>query len=109
VSEPRVVDMQSVLAVVFGVLMCWIIYHNFAAQRQARDFCATVSVGDPITGILERAVAAGADRRHTRWTKSPQLDVLSATFVGAHLFDSHVCLIRARGGVVTERLVTQID
>ena len=108
-TAPLRINLRDVLAVLFGVLMCWIIYHDFAAKRQAREFCATVSVGDPTNGILERALAAGADRRHTRWLDSPQIGRLPVTFIGLTMFERHACAITAAGGVVTERLVTRID
>ena len=93
----------------FGVLMCWVIYQDYAARRRAEEFCATVTVGASTQGILDRALAAGADRRHSRWLDSPQIGLLPVTFVGSTLFERHVCSITAARGVVASKEVVEID
>lgn len=76
-------------------------YREPIAKDQALQFCATVKVGSPADGLLERALALGADKRHTKWFKSTDdTSSLGVTFIGAPPFSRHVCWIEANQTVV---------
>jgi hypothetical protein len=93
----------------FLVLFGFVLYSFYAedrAEKKALEFCATVSTGSSIQGLLERAIAVGADGRQTRWIRrSGDSDWLPVTFTGATPLSRHICSISANSTVIDAKYV----
>lgn len=90
--------------------LAYIAHAESEAESRARDFCATVRPGDGTDGLAEKAWAAGADRRMTRWLKSPgAADWLPVTFTGLFPYSRHLCSIEAAAKQVTKAEYGYLD
>lgn len=92
--------------VLLAWMMVFIVYWAYSLPREkfakadAIAFCATVKVGAPAEGILERAKISGAEEFELKWY--PRTDgsrTLSVTYVGAPPFSRHACWIEATSTV----------
>lgn len=82
-------------------------YQEPRAEAKARAFCASVKPGDPIEGLVERALAEGSVDTFTKWkplgVRSPDERQLPVIFVGLPPFSRHICDIRATARVLDAR------
>jgi len=82
------------------------LYKEPHARATAKAFCASVHVGDSIDGLVERALAEGAETVPTRWR--PPLDssrptdehLLIAVFTGMPPFSRYICNVKATTRVI---------
>jgi hypothetical protein len=86
-------------------------YKEPHAQAKAKDFCASMKVGDPVDGLVERALAEGSEPAFTKWvslsdkyrtTDERQLIVI---FTGLPPFSRHICDIKATTRVIDAHYV----
>ena len=94
------------LVVLFVLYSAYGSYRESVAKPQAMEFCASIKVGDPADGLLERAVTSGADEHASRWRGLP-VDgrTLTAVFVGLPPFSRHICSVKATDKVVSAEYI----
>ena len=104
-SSPKLRKVAMTMAVAVLLFIGYVGYSAYAegrAKDQAQAFCATVKVGDATDSLLQRAIASGADQRHTRWFSPPNEDRwLPVTYIGTPPFSRHMCSIKATNTVVS--------
>jgi hypothetical protein len=103
---------RNVLVAV-AVIVMFVAYASYAehhAARIANEFCGTLSIGEDISGLRERALASGANERQTRWILDGKgRQWLPATFTGATPIDRHICSIDARSDKITSFKYVYLD
>lgn len=78
----------------FAGYVAWSIYREPIAQQAAKDMCASLSVGQVVEGLRERAFAAGADETFSRWRElADGRRQFDGVFVGAPPFSRHICKV----------------
>jgi hypothetical protein len=98
------------LVVVFGLFIGYVAYSEHSASDKAAEFCRPIAVGSSNSGILERAISLGADKRQTKWFRTKDsYDQLPVTFTGATALSRHICWIEAKDGRVVSRKVIYLD
>ena len=85
-----------------GAFVLWLEYDAWTlhvGEERAASVCSAVKVGQPTKGLLEQAIAAGADARWTHWMHGDP-DILVVSFPSADPIERHECWITARDGRV---------
>ena len=93
----------------------WVAYGSLIleprAEANSKEFCASVKVGDMADGLLERALAAGADSKFTKWRslsdqyRTTDERELWAMFIGMPPFSRHTCHVKSTSRVLDVRYV----
>jgi hypothetical protein len=105
----------KVAPILISLALALVIYIPFAegrAERKAKVLCSSTAVGTAATGLLEKALKAGADGTLTRWQKGQsqaESDVLTVMFTGAFPYSRHVCNIEAKNDRVTSASYSHLD
>jgi len=87
-------------------LVAYLAYAEWNAERKAREFCSVVKTGEDVSSLLERALASGADERHTRWAKSSTGEAwLPVTFTGFTPISRHICSIEGSDKISSAKYV----
>jgi hypothetical protein len=93
-----------------AIYIAYSLYREPIANAEARDFCASVKVGSPADGLVERALAAGAPAAHTKWRDGGEgKRSLHVIFTGAPPFSRHTCSITATSTRVVEAHYYHLD
>lgn len=80
------------IVVMFIVLVLYGSYDSHKAHEAEKRFCASVSVGMPIAGLQEKAIAMGADKRMTMFYDNRNSErFLMIVFHGVFIFDRYMC------------------
>jgi len=80
------------IALMFIALVAFGSYDSRKAHEMERQFCASVSVGMPIAGLQEKAIAMGADKKMTRFYEGEKNEnTFIAVFHGIFIFDRYIC------------------
>ena len=111
--KPFLKSLTSVALILFLLLLALLGYYGYrdnVAQDQASSFCTGVKPGDPTEGLIERALAAGSEKR-LRWLpmNEEKVELLMVGFVGAPPFSRFICGIEARKGVVLNTRLGHLD
>ena len=95
------------IVVLIGILqLAWGLYREPIAEKQAQDFCAAIKPGQSADGIVEQAVASGAEAWLAKWVEVPGgLRVLTVTYIGMPPFSRHTCMVRATNVIVSATYV----
>jgi hypothetical protein len=87
-------------------LVVYAAYAEWSGERKAKEFCATVKIGENADALLERAQSSGANERLTRWNKvSIQERWLPVTFTGFTPLSRHTCSVRALENVTSFKYI----
>ncbi|WP_146106403.1 hypothetical protein [Desulfobulbus oralis] len=92
-----------------AIFFCFGLYTEYAersAAGKAKRFCASLSPGDPTSGLKERAIAEGADI--ARWSNDKGKDELMVIFFGSP-FSKHICHIEAEDNHVISKSLGHLD
>jgi hypothetical protein len=96
----------GIWVLMFVAQMGWGYYREPIAKKQAKDFCATVKVGQSTEGISERAIASGAVRWLANWVPaSDKSRVMYVAYIGLPPFSRHMCSIKATDVVISAEYV----
>ena len=104
------------IGIIFGIWLlavaaqiAWGTYREPIAKKEAMDFCATVTIGQSIEGIQERAIASGATRPFAKWSgEKDGTQMMLVIYVGMPPFSRHICEIKA-SKVVLSAQYTYMD
>lgn len=90
------VQITSAALLVVILLVAYVAYAEHSAERKAKAFCSTVSLGENANALLDRAKSSGADERRTRWIRvSDNERSLPVTFTGFTPISRHICFVTA--------------
>lgn len=91
------------IVVLIGIAQAgWGMYREPIAKKQAEDFCSTITIGQSIDGIAERAIASDAEARFAKWsTGSDGIGVMHLIYIGMPPFSRHTCSIKANTTVIS--------
>jgi len=82
--------------------MAWGMYREPIAKQEAKDFCATVKVGQSTDGIQKQALASGVSDMSAKWLLGGDgTRTMFVTFTGMPPFSRHSCVIKAAEVVVS--------
>jgi hypothetical protein len=82
--------------------MAWGLYREPIAKQEAKDFCATVKVGQKTDGLQEQALASGASEMRAKWILSGDgTRTMFVTFIGIPPFSRYSCVIKATDVVIS--------
>jgi hypothetical protein len=105
----------KILLGLVAVTVLWGAYVKFYkephAEAKAREFCASVKEGDPADGLLERALAKGAEPAFAKWHslsdkyRTTDERELLVIFTGLPPFSRHICDIKATTRVIEAHYV----
>ncbi len=99
-----------ILAIAIVGLISYAVYAENVAEKQAQEFCAPLKAGAPTEGLIQAALAKGADERMTHWIKiAGEPDWLPVTFKGILIFSRHMCSIHAANGKVIDAAYSYLD
>lgn len=104
------VQLATLFILLFIALGGYAAYSENRAEKHANRFCADHKIGEEVKGLLEKAIAAGADERRTKWrTVQNEDDSLAVIFTGATPISRHICSIRAVDGKIKEIEYAYLD
>ena len=104
------VQITSALFLMLCVLVGYVEFSEFGAERKAREFCDRIKVGESTTGILERALEHGAGSHGTQWHKTEgEPDWMAVTFTGAIPLSRHMCWLKATDGKIASSEYVYFD
>lgn len=97
--------------IVFSIFIGTARYLEHSAQTKAIQFCASMSIGTRTTQLLEQALTADADKKHTHWFHHEKTNIawLPVTFIGIPPFSRHYCSVEARNGIIISKQVKFMD
>jgi hypothetical protein len=105
-----VIQMGAIFILIAAALIAYAVYSENRAEKHANEFCDRLKVGQEVKGLLEHAVAAGADDRRTRWhTVQHDGESLPIVFTGATPISRHVCSVMALNGKLTQKEYVYLD
>jgi hypothetical protein len=82
--------------------MAWGMYREPIAKQEAKDFCATVKIGQSTDGIHERALASGASEMRAKWILGNDgTRTMFVTFIGMPPFSRYSCVIKSTDVVIS--------
>jgi hypothetical protein len=95
------------IVVLLGIAQAgWGMHREPIAKKQAEDFCGTISIGQSIDGIAERAIASDAEARFAKWTTgSDGIRMMHVMYIGMPPFSRHTCSIKANTAVTSAEYV----
>jgi hypothetical protein len=92
--KSKILKLTLTIVAIFIALVLYGSYDSRKAHEAEKQFCASVTVGMPITGLQEKAIVMGADKRMTRlFEDANKQRFLTATFNGIFIFDRYICEI----------------
>lgn len=98
-----VVQLMPTFVLIVVAVVGYAFFAESRAETKARDFCRSVPAGQATEGLVERALAAGANKRMTRWIKVHDTeDWLPITFSGSTPLSRHICSVSATANRVTQ-------
>jgi len=91
---------STILRTLFGLFFVILIFstigivRNREADKNEKQFCSTVTAGTPLSGLKEKALANGANKKMTQiFDINPPEHTLLLVFNGAFQFDRYICEI----------------
>lgn len=97
--------MKKIVFFVFLVcIFVWAGVREDRAEENARKFCDSAIVGDSFTELQRRAKSAGEDK--LRFIREESVTI---GFTGIPPFSRHVCEIRSKESVISEKQYFYID
>lgn len=104
------VQIATIFILIIAALIGYAAYCENWAEKHANEFCAQLKVGQEVRGLLEQAIAAGADVRRTKWhTVQYEGEFLPIIFTGATPVSRHICSVMALNGKITKKEYVYLD
>jgi hypothetical protein len=97
------------LVLVFVAFAGYGFYAEHSAKKRAADMCGSISPGQDASGLLNRAVADGANEVQSRWISVDGIDNLFITYIGLPPFSRHSCRVKATAGRVVSAELSHLD
>ncbi len=99
----RIAISGVILAVLIGSLAI-IYYIESSAEKKARAFCSSFTIGSPFTDVATATVNKG-DPKH-RIIKPNRISI---AYIGVPPFSRHVCVYEGEAGKVTRVRYSHVD
>lgn len=106
----------GVLVAIYALLIAYVgLWKEPRARAAAKDFCASVKVGDSADGLEKRALDAGAASAFAKWvslsdkyrtTDERQMLVI---FTGLPPFSRHICALKANAHAIVDARYEYLD
>lgn len=81
--------------------LIYAVISELSAKKKAETFCGSVRIGDPVSELRTRGIAAGARAKATNWAGSENSSrQLAITFTGYYPGSDYICLVTESSGVV---------
>ena len=93
--------LQCLMYIIIGPMALFIIFMGYSlyaepkAERLAKEFCASVKIGDDPAAVLTQAKASNAIMQLTWRGKPTEEKTLLVVFMGTPPFLRHICKINA--------------
>jgi hypothetical protein len=108
--KSKLIKSVSFIAITFIGSALYGSYDSRKAHASEQQFCGAVEVGAPIEGLLEKAIAMGANKRMTIFFENAEKEkTLLASFNGVFVFDRYVCEITIADNLVKNVKQTRVD